>query len=51
MTDPRQDLRDRIKLLEQASRPEPLTEGRQPSAQGHIVSALTALKRRLREMG
>jgi hypothetical protein len=43
-----QDIRDRIALLQQASRiGEPLTDGRAPSAQGHITSAIAALRRRL----
>jgi hypothetical protein len=40
------DLETRLAHLRQASRPkEPLTVGREPTAQGHILSAITKLER------
>lgn len=49
MADPdTEDLRERLRLLEAASRPkEPATVGREPSIQGHIVSAISKIKREL----
>jgi hypothetical protein len=42
------DLEDRRRLLRAASRPhEPLTSGRGPTAQGHILSAIAQIEREL----
>lgn len=46
MTTPIDDLEERIKLLRAASRPgEPLSDRDGPTAQGHILSALSKLER------
>jgi hypothetical protein len=44
---PVNDLRKRLRHPQSALRNEPLTEGTQPTADGHIRSAITKLERRL----
>lgn len=50
-TDETADLEDRIRLLRAASRTnEPLTASDGPTAQGHILSAISKLERRREEL-